>query len=119
MKTRSLGFVILWVQVSEIAEYEKDIVFLIVPDESDFLRHMPLVIEMCTLERIVNVIKESWAGSTSWAMMQASCFLCQCGTATSKVGEGGSTPMDEGATMSVASPDQEIDKWSSWRKAWG
>ena len=42
--------------------------------------------------------------------MQASHLLCQCGTAASEVGDKGSTPMDEGATVSVASPDQEIDE---------
>ena len=32
-KTRPLGFVILRVQVNEIAGYDKDVVFLMVPDE--------------------------------------------------------------------------------------
>ena len=59
MRTRSLSFVILQVQVSEIAGYDEDVIFLIVPDESEFSRHMSLVIGMCTLGRIVNVIKES------------------------------------------------------------
>ena len=56
-RTRPLGFVIL--QVSEIAGYDEDVVFLVVPDESEFSRHVSLVIGMCTLGRIVNVIKES------------------------------------------------------------
>ena len=59
MRTRPLGFVILRVQVSKIAGYDEDVIFLVVPDESEFSRHMPFVIWMCTLGRIVNVIKES------------------------------------------------------------
>ena len=59
MRTRPLDFVILQVQVSEIVGYDEDIVFLVVPDESEFSRHVPLGIEMCMLGRIVNVIKES------------------------------------------------------------
>ena len=43
-------------------------------------------------------------------MMWASHFLCQHGTVAPKVGDEGSTPTDEGATTSVASPDQEIDE---------
>ena len=43
-------------------------------------------------------------------MMQASCLLCQHGTVALEVGDAGSTPADEGATMSGASPDQEIDE---------
>ena len=56
MRTRLLGFVILQVQVNEIAGYDKDIVFLVVPDKSEFSRHVPLMIRTCTLGRIVNVI---------------------------------------------------------------
>ena len=50
MRTRPLGFVILQVQVSEIAGYDEDTVFLVVPDESEFSRHVPLVIGMCNWE---------------------------------------------------------------------
>ena len=73
---------------------------------------MPLVTGTCTLRRIVNVIKESELDqlSTSWAMMQASHFLCQCGTVALEVGDAGSAPADEGATMSVASQDKDIDE---------
>ena len=60
MRMRFLGFVILQVQVSEIAGYDEDIVFLVVPDESEFSRCVPLVIGTCMLE-IVNVIRRvSW-----------------------------------------------------------
>ena len=59
MRTRSLDFVILWVQVSEIAGYGEDVVFLVVPDESEFSWCIPLVIETCMLGWIINVIKES------------------------------------------------------------
>ena len=57
-RTRPLGFVISQVKVSEIAGYDKD-VFLVVPDESEFSRCVPLLIGTCMLGRIVNVIKES------------------------------------------------------------
>ena len=91
MRTRPLGFVILQVQVSAIAGYDKDIIFLVVPDESEFSRCVPLVIGMCTLGRIVNVIKESKLDqlSTSWVMMWGSLLLCQCGTAAPKAGDEG------------------------------
>ena len=68
MRTSPTGFVILWVQVMEIAGYDKDVVFLVIPDELEFSRCMPLVLGMCTLCGIVNVIKESELDrlSTSW-----------------------------------------------------
>ena len=39
--------------------YDKDIVFLVVPDESAFGKRIPLVIGTCTLAQVINVIKES------------------------------------------------------------
>ena len=42
--TSPLGFVILWVRVVEIAGYDEDVVFLIMPNESEFSRHVPLVL---------------------------------------------------------------------------
>ena len=36
--TRPLGFMILHVQVREIMSYDEDIVFLVIPDQSDFSR---------------------------------------------------------------------------------
>ena len=50
---------ILQEQVSEITGYDEDAVFLVILDESEFSRHVPIVIRTCTLEQIVNVIKES------------------------------------------------------------
>ena len=43
-------------------------------------------------------------------MTQASCLLYQHGTAAPEVGDEGSTPTDEDAIMSAASPDQKIDE---------
>ena len=57
--TSSLGFVILHMQVREIAGYDEDIVFLMVPDESEFGRRVPLVKGTCMIGRIINIIWES------------------------------------------------------------
>ena len=54
--TSPLRFVILRMQVQEIAGYDEDAVFLVVPDESDFGRRVPLVVGTCTISRIINVI---------------------------------------------------------------
>ena len=57
--TSLLRFVILCVQVREIAGYNEDVVFLMVPDESEFSHRVPLVIGTCTIGQIINVIWES------------------------------------------------------------
>ena len=84
-KCRSpLGFVILHVQVHEIAGYDKDVVFLMVPDESEFGRRVPLVIGTCMIGRIINVIQESKIDCLSmpWATVRMAQLLsCQKSTA--------------------------------------
>ena len=69
MRTSPLGFVILQVQVWGIAGYDEDVVFLVVPDKSDFGRRVPLVMETCTISRLINVIHESKIDSltTPWS----------------------------------------------------
>ena len=78
-----------------------------VPDESEFLKHVPLVIGMCMLGRIVNVIEERELDqlSTSWVMTWVPHLLCHHGTAAPEAGDEASSPMDEGTTMSVGKPE--------------
>ena len=101
MRTHPLSFVILWVQVNEIAGYDKDAVFLVFPNESEFSWHIPLMIGTCTLGRIVNVIKESELDrlSTSWAMARASCLLSRSGTVVEDPDMAGDGPAEERATV--------------------
>ena len=58
-QTSPLGFVFLHVKVQEIVGYDEDMVFLLVPDESEFGHRVPLVIGTSTIGRIINVIWES------------------------------------------------------------
>ena len=54
--TSPLRFVILHIQMQGIKGYDEDAVFLVVPNESDFGRRVPLVVGTCTISRIINVI---------------------------------------------------------------
>ena len=97
--TCPLGFVILHVQVQGIAGYDEGVVFLVVPDESDFRRRVPLVVGTCTIGRMINVIQESKIDSltTPWSTMRVVQLLsCQWGMAV-HTSEGGETPV-EGAS---------------------
>ena len=69
-----LGFIILCVQVRG---YDEDVVFLMVPDKSEFGCRVPLVIGTCTIGRIFNVIWESEIDclSTPCAMVQMAQLL--------------------------------------------
>ena len=84
--TSPLRFIILHMQVREITRYDEDVMFLMVPDESEFGHRVPLVLGTCTFGRIINVIQESEIDHLSmpWAMVQMVQLLsCQKSTAVS------------------------------------
>ena len=97
--TSPLGFVILCVQVWEIAGYDEDIVFLLVPDESEFGRRVPLVIRICTIGQMINIIQEIEIDHLSmpWAtarMVQ----LLSCQKSTAVLTPGSAETQSEGAS---------------------
>ena len=107
--TSPLGFVILCIQVQGIAGCDKDAVFLLVPDESDFGRRVPLVVGTCTIGRMISVIQESEIDSLTmpWSTTRVVQLLsCQLGM-TVPTSEGAETPV-EGA--SGGSPEGSIDE---------
>ena len=108
MCTGPLGFGILHVQVWGVAGYD-DAVFLVVPDESDFGRRVPLVVGTCTISRLINIICESEIDSLTmlWSTRRvAGPLSCQLGTAV-PTSKGAETP-EEGA--SGGSPEGSIDE---------
>ena len=73
---------------------------LVVADESNFSRCMPLVVEICSLGRIINVIKETKIDrlSTPWAIARTSSLLSRCGMAAS-LADGEVSSLTEGGAM--------------------
>ena len=112
MRTCPLGFVILQVQVSEIAGYDEDVVFLVVPDESEFSRCVPVVTGTCILGWIVNIIKECELDmlSTPWAVARASHLLNRQGTVVEDQGAAGCSLADEGAIAPESSLGLDLDE---------
>ena len=101
-----LSFVILCIQVWEITEYNKDVVFLMVPDESEFGRRVPLVIGTCMICQIINIIWESEIDCLSmpWAMVRMAQLLsCQKNTAVLTAGNM------ETQTEGASGGPQEVD----------
>ena len=64
-------------QVKEVAGYDEDVVFLVVPDESAFGKRIPLIIGTCTLSQVINIINKSELDqiSTPWAMVHLAQLL--------------------------------------------
>ena len=111
-RTHLFGFVILRVWVNEIAGYNEDLVFLVVPDESEFFQCVPIVIGTSMLGRIINVIKESEMDRllTPWPMVRASHLLSWWGTVVEDLGVVSDGPMEEGAIAVEPSMGQDLDK---------
>ena len=105
-----LGFVILHMQVWEIAGYHENVVFLMVPDESKFGHRVPLVIGTCTISQIINVIWESEIDSLSipWATVRMVQLLsCQKSTAVL-------TPGVQRPSLKVPAEDPRRWMWMNW-----
>ena len=84
--TSPLGFVILHMQVQGITGYDEDMVFLVMPDESEFGGRVPLVVGTCMISRIINVIWESEIDHLfmPWATARLAHLLsCRWGAAVS------------------------------------
>ena len=105
--TSLLRFVILHVQVWEITGYDEDVVFLMVPDESEFGHRVPLVIGTCMIGWIINVIQESEIDhlSTPWATVRMAQLLsCQKSMAVLTLGCAG-----EAQSEGTSRGPQEVD----------
>ena len=104
--TSLLGFVILCMQVWEITGYDEDVVFLVVPNESEFGWRVPLVIGTCTIAWIINVIWESKIDHLSmpWAMARMAQLL-SCWKSTAVLAPGSAETQTEGANGG----HQEVD----------
>ena len=98
--------------MKEIAGYDKDMVFLVVPDESEFARCVPILVGTCMLGRIVNMIKEGEMDRLSmpWMVARASSLLSQQGTVAEDQGAAGDGPVEHWAMASQLPVGQDIDE---------
>ena len=80
-------------QVREVAGYDEDAVFLVVPDGSNFGKRVPIVIGTCTLACVINVIKESEMDriSTPWSTVCLAQLLSRRVVTEGMSSEGGGT----------------------------
>ena len=114
MHTSPLGFVILRMQVQGIAGYDKDAVFLVVPNNSDFGRRVPLVVGTCTISRLINSEREIDSLTTLWSTTRLARLLsCQLGTVIP--GPEGAGTLEEGACG--GSPEVNVNELVTVRES--
>ena len=56
---RPLGYVIMWVQVDGVQGYDEDQIALVIPDLSNFVAQIPVILGTPTIIHIINVMKET------------------------------------------------------------
>ena len=57
--TRPLGYVVIWVQVDGVQGYDEDQIALVIPDLSNFVAWIPVILGTPTISQVINVMKEA------------------------------------------------------------
>ena len=57
--TRPLGYIIIWVQVDGVQQYDKDQTALVILDLSNFVALIPIILGTPTISQVINVMKEA------------------------------------------------------------
>ena len=57
--SRPLGYVVIWVQVDGVWGYDEEQIALVIPDLSNFVARVPVILGMPTIGQVVNVMKEA------------------------------------------------------------
>ena len=56
--TRLLGYIVIWVQVDRVQGYDEDQIALVIPDFSNFVARVPIILGTLTIGWVVNVMRE-------------------------------------------------------------
>ena len=78
--TRPLGYVVIQVQVDSIWGYDEDQIALVIPDFSNFVTRVPVILGMPTIGHVVNVMREVEidALATPWVNARPAHLLAVC-----------------------------------------
>ena len=57
--TRPFGYVIIWLQVDGVQGYDEDQIALVIPDLSNFVAQIPVILGAHTISWVINIMKEA------------------------------------------------------------
>ena len=102
--TKPLGYVIIQVQVDGVRGYDEDQIALIIPDFSNFVVRVPVILGTSTIGRVVNVMREAEMDALAmpWVNARAAHLLAIRRMAPVKVGsdhDGGHITRQDGFMM--------------------
>ena len=72
-----MGYVIIRVQVGRFQGYDEDLIALVIPDLSNFVAWVPMILGTPTISHVMNVIREREidALATPWVIVQVAYLL--------------------------------------------
>ena len=115
--TQPLGYVILWVQVDGVRDYDEDQIALVIPDLSNFAVRVPIILGTPTISHIMNVLKEREIDAlmTPWVNVCVAYLLAvqQVMTAIEDGNVGESDPDDYDDVITTKEA-KTTDVFSSW-----
>ena len=90
MPIQGLGYVVVWVQVDGVRDYDKDLIALVIPDFSMFAARVPVILRMPTISRVVNVMREAEMDALAmpWANARVAHLLSVCRMMTIRMDNG-------------------------------
>ena len=88
--TRPLGYVIIQVQVDGAQGYDEDQIALLIPDLSNFVPQIPIILGIPTISQVINVMKEAEIDALvmPWAKARVVHLLLVHRMMTMEVGDG-------------------------------
>ena len=87
--TRPLGYIVIWVQVDGVWGYDEDQIALVIPDFSNFVTRVHIILGMLTIGHVVNVMREAEMDALAmpWANARAAHLLAVCRMMPMEVGD--------------------------------
>ena len=87
--SRPLDYIVIWVQIEGVQGYDEDQIALVIPDLSNFVARIPVILGTPTISCIINVMKEKEIGALAlpWANARVAHLLSVCRMAAIKVGD--------------------------------
>ena len=88
--TGLLGYIVIWVQVDRVQDYDKDQIALVILDLSNFVAKIPVILGTPIISQVINVMKEVEVDALAmpWANARVVHLLSVCRMAPLEVGEG-------------------------------
>ena len=87
---RLLGYVIIQVQVDGVQGYDEDQIALVIPDLSNFVAQIPVILGTPTISQVINVMKEAEINALAmpWANARVAPLLLVCRMTAMEVDDG-------------------------------